>query len=196
VCRSRHHLIKPGSVGISHGIKSVRIYPKGHPVPAGHSSQRGIVVSRASSRSAAHGAAPPATVEVAGPDDPGPEREHRPGAVPVTAEAGDHATVAFIPRESFVDFLRDHCGLLHAVCVCSARPARPVSQIPQHQRPPGPSAAPSGGRATQLVGQFEIDRNRVLNLPLAIQIVGLVAPLRTASVLRAPARRLPNDLEV
>jgi CRP-like cAMP-binding protein len=27
----------------------------------------------------------------------------------VTAEAGDHTTVAFIPRERFVDFLGDHC---------------------------------------------------------------------------------------
>jgi hypothetical protein len=58
----------------------------------------------------------------------------------VTAEAGDHATVAFISRESFLDFLRDHCefcmqvvrllsedlhGLYHKFRSISAHPGRP-----------------------------------------------------------------------
>lgn len=58
----------------------------------------------------------------------------------VTAEAGDHTTAAFIPRESFVDFLRQHCefcmqivrllsedlhGLYHKFRSISAHPGRP-----------------------------------------------------------------------
>lgn len=58
----------------------------------------------------------------------------------VTAEAGDHTTVAFIPRESFVEFLREHgdfCmqvvrllsedlhGLYHKFRSISAHPGRP-----------------------------------------------------------------------
>jgi len=58
----------------------------------------------------------------------------------VTAEAGDHTTVAFIPRESFVEFLRDRCdfcmqvvrllsedlhGLYHKFRSISSHPGRP-----------------------------------------------------------------------
>lgn len=58
----------------------------------------------------------------------------------VTAEAGDHTTVAFIPRTSLMEFLRDHCefcmqvvrllsedlhGLYHKFRSISAHPGRP-----------------------------------------------------------------------
>ncbi len=58
----------------------------------------------------------------------------------ITAEAGDETTAAFIPREQFVEFLREHCdfcmqvvrllseelhGLYHKFRSISAHPGRP-----------------------------------------------------------------------
>ncbi len=126
-----------------HEIKSVRIYPKGARL-----FQQGTAVSGAFviESGEVRVLLPTAQsrlqlLEIAGPGTILGLSESMSGEkYRVTAEAGDHTTVAFIPRDSFVDFLRDHgdfCmqvvrllsedlhGLYHKFRSISAHPGRP-----------------------------------------------------------------------
>jgi CRP-like cAMP-binding protein len=126
-----------------HGIKSIRIYPKGSTlfqqgmtvsgVFVVESGQVRVLLPTAQSRLQ--------LLDVAGPGTILGLSESMSGeCYRVTAEAGDHTTVAFIPRESFVGFLREHCdfcmqvvrllsedlhGLYHKFRSISAHPGRP-----------------------------------------------------------------------
>ncbi|MFY9561269.1 MAG: cyclic nucleotide-binding domain-containing protein [Terriglobales bacterium] len=134
-----------------HGIKSVRVYAKGATlfqhgtVVSGvyvvESGQVRVLLPTAQSRLQ--------LLEVAGPGTILGLSESMSGdRYRVTAEAGEHTTVAFIPRESFVDFLRDHCdfcmqvvrllsedlhGLYHKFRSISAHPGRPRHRPPDEQ---------------------------------------------------------------
>ena len=126
-----------------HGIKAVRVYPKGSRL-----FQQGTVVSGVYLVESGKvrvllptGQSRPQLLQVAGPGAILGLSESMTGDnYRVTAEASDHATVAFIPRESFVDFLRGHCdfcmqvvrllsedlhGLYHKFRSISAHPGRP-----------------------------------------------------------------------
>jgi CRP-like cAMP-binding protein len=126
-----------------HGVKSVRIYPKGATLFEQGTEVAGVYVVesgvvRVLLPTAQNGRQ---LLEVAGPGSVLGLSESMSGeAYRVTAEAGDHTTVAFIPRESFVDFLREHCdfcmqvvrllsedlhGLYHKFRTISAHPGRP-----------------------------------------------------------------------
>ena len=126
-----------------YGIKSVRVYPKGATlfqqgsevsgVYLVESGQVRILLPTAQSRMQ--------LLEVAGPGAILGLSESMSGDhYRITAEADDHTTVAFLPRESFVEFLRDHCdfcmqvvrllsedlhGLYHKFRNISAHPGRP-----------------------------------------------------------------------
>ena len=126
-----------------HGIKSVRIYSKGATLFQQGTAVSGVFVVESGQVRVLLPTAQRRLqlLEVAGPgtilglsESMSGERYH------VTAEAGDHTTVAFIPRESFVEFLRDHCdfcmqvvrllsedlhGLYHKFRSISAHPGRP-----------------------------------------------------------------------
>jgi len=134
-----------------HGIKSVRVYPKGatlfqqgtavNGVYVVESGQVRVLLPTAQDR--------PQLLEVAGPGTILGLSESMSGdCYRVTAEAGDHTTVAFIPRESFVEFLREHCdfcmqvvrllsedlhGLYHKFRSISAHPGRPRHRTPDEQ---------------------------------------------------------------
>lgn len=126
-----------------HGIKSVKVYPKGttlfrqgtavNGVYVVESGQVRVLLSTNENRRQLLEVAGPGTI--LGLSESMSGDRHR-----VTAEAGDHTTVAFIPRESFVEFLRDHCefcmqvvrllsedlhGLYHKFRSLSAHPGRP-----------------------------------------------------------------------
>lgn len=133
------------------GIKSVRIYPKGETlfqqgaavsgVFVVESGQVRVLLPTAQSR--------PQLLETAGPGAILGLSESMSGEpYRVTAEAGDDTTVAFIPRESFVEFLREHCdfcmqvvrllsedlhGLYHKFRSISAHPGRPKRRPPDEQ---------------------------------------------------------------
>lgn len=126
-----------------HGIKSVKVYPKGttlfqqgtavNGVYVVESGQVRVLLPTNENRRQLLEVAGPGTI--LGLSESMSGDRHR-----VTAEAGDHTTVAFIPRESFVEFLRDHCefcmqvvrllsedlhGLYHKFRSLSAHPGRP-----------------------------------------------------------------------
>jgi CRP/FNR family transcriptional regulator, cyclic AMP receptor protein len=126
-----------------HGIKSVRVYPKGAKLFQQGTEVSGVYVVEsglvrvllptAQSRLQLLEVAGPGTI--LGLSESMSGERHR-----VTAEAGDYTSVAFIPRNSFVDFLRDHgdfCmqvvrllsedlhGLYHKFRNISAHPGRP-----------------------------------------------------------------------
>lgn len=126
-----------------HGIKTVRVYSKGSRLFQQGTAASGVYVVESgevrvllpSSQNRAQ------LLEVAGPGTILGLSESMTGDnYRVTAEAGDHTTVGFIPRESFVGFLRDHCdfcmlmvrllsedlhGLYHKFRSISAHPGRP-----------------------------------------------------------------------
>lgn len=126
-----------------HGIKSIRVYPKGtklfhqgSEVNGAYVVESGLVrVLLPSAQSRLQ------LLEVAGPGTILGLSESMSGErYRVTAEAADHTTVAFIPRDSFVDFLRERCdfcmqvvrllsedlhGLYHKFRNISAHPGRP-----------------------------------------------------------------------
>jgi CRP/FNR family transcriptional regulator, cyclic AMP receptor protein len=126
-----------------HGIKKVCVYPKGarlfqqgtavSGVYVVESGEVRVLLPTSQSRPQLLGVAGPGAIL-------GLSETMTGGDYRVTAEAGDHTTVAFIPRESFVDFLRDHCefcmqivrllsedlhGLYHKFRSISAHPGRP-----------------------------------------------------------------------
>jgi CRP-like cAMP-binding protein len=126
-----------------HGIKSVRVYPKGAKLFLQGTEVSGVYVVESGLVRVLLPTAQSRLqlLEIAGPGSVLGLSESMSGdRYRVTAEAGDHTTVAFIPRESFVDFLRDHCdfcmqvvrllsedlhGLYHKFRSISAHPGRP-----------------------------------------------------------------------
>jgi CRP-like cAMP-binding protein len=126
-----------------HGIKAVRVYPKGTQLFEQGANVSGVYVVESGE---VRVLLPTALgrqqlLEVAGPGSILGLIESMSGdAHRVTAEAGKHSTVAFIPRDRFLDFLRDHCdfcmqvvrllsedlhGLYHKFRSISAHPGRP-----------------------------------------------------------------------
>ncbi len=134
-----------------HGIKSVRVYPKGATLFQQGSAVGGVYVVESGQVRVLLPTPQdrPQLLEVAGPGTMLGLSETMSGDnYRVTAEAGDHTTVAFIPRESFVEFLRDHCdfcmqvvrllsedlhGLYHKFRSISAHPGRPRHRMPDEQ---------------------------------------------------------------
>jgi CRP-like cAMP-binding protein len=126
-----------------HGIKSIRIYPKGATLFQQGTAVSGVFVVESGQVRVLLPTAERRLqlLEVAGPGAILGLSESMSGErYRVTAEAGDHTTVAFIPRDSFVDFLREHCdfcmqvvrllsedlhGLYHKFRSISAHPGRP-----------------------------------------------------------------------
>ena len=126
-----------------HGMKSVRIYPKGATLFQQGTPVKGVYVVE-SGKVRVLLPTPQSRLqllEVAGPGTILGLSESMSGErYRATAEAGDHTTVAFIPRESFVEFLQEHCdfcmqvvrllsedlhGLYHKFRSISAHPGRP-----------------------------------------------------------------------
>jgi CRP-like cAMP-binding protein len=126
-----------------HGIKAVRVYPKGTQLFRHGASVAGVYVVESGEVRVLlpTGSGSQQLLQIAGPGsilgliESMSGDDHR-----VTAEAGNHATVAFIPREVFLNFLRDHCefcmqvvrllsedlhGLYHKFRSISAHPGRP-----------------------------------------------------------------------
>lgn len=126
-----------------HGIKAVRIYPKGSVLFQQGTAVSGVYVVESGEIRVLlpTGQNRPQLLEIVGPGTILGLSESMTGdRYRVTAEAGDHTTIAFIPRESFVEFLRDHCdfcmqvvrllsedlhGLYHKFRSISAHPGRP-----------------------------------------------------------------------
>lgn len=126
-----------------HGIKSIRVYPKGSTLFHQGAAVNGVYVVESgqvrvllpTSRGR------PQLLDVAGPGTVLGLSESMSGeAYRVTAEAEDHATVAFVPQQGFLDFLREHTdfcmqvvrllsedlhGLYHKFRSISAHPGRP-----------------------------------------------------------------------
>jgi CRP/FNR family transcriptional regulator, cyclic AMP receptor protein len=134
-----------------HGIKALRVYPKGASLFQQGTAVSGVYVVESGEVRVLlpTGQSRPQLLGVAGPgailglSESMTGTNHR-----VTAEAGDHATVAFIPRKSFVDFLGDHCefcmqvvrllsedlhGLYHKFRSISAHPGRPRHRVLDEQ---------------------------------------------------------------
>lgn len=126
-----------------HGIKSVRIYPKGETLFEQGTDVSGVFVVQSGQVRVLlpTGQGRPQLLDTAGPGAILGLSESMSGErYRVTAEAGDHTTVAFIPREGFLEFLREHCdfcmqvvrllsedlhGLYHKFRSISAHPGRP-----------------------------------------------------------------------
>jgi CRP-like cAMP-binding protein len=134
-----------------HGIKSVRVYPKGVRLFEQGSEVSGVYVVESG---VVRVLLPTAQtrlqlLEVAGPGTILGLSESMSGEqYRVTAEAGDRTTVSFIPRDRFVAFLRDHgdfCmqvvrllsedlhGLYHKFRAISAHPGRPRRRLAEEQ---------------------------------------------------------------
>jgi CRP-like cAMP-binding protein len=126
-----------------HGTKSVRVYPKGSTLFQQGAAVDGVYVVESglvrvllpTSRGR------PQLLDVVGPGSVLGLSESMSGeAYRVTAEAEDHATVAFVPQQGFLEFLREHTefcmqvvrllsedlhGLYHKFRSISAHPGRP-----------------------------------------------------------------------
>ena len=134
-----------------HGIKAVKVYPKGTvlfqqgtPVDGVYVVESGEVrlfLPTLQGRSQLLDVAGPGTI--LGLSESMSGDNHR-----VTAEAGDHTTVAFVSRERFIEFLREHgdfCmqivrllsedlhGLYHKFRSISAHPGRPRHREPDER---------------------------------------------------------------
>jgi CRP-like cAMP-binding protein len=126
-----------------HGIKSVRVYPKGATIFQQGTPVNGVYIVESGKvrvllptvQSRLQLLEVAGTGTILGLSETMSGDKYR-----VTAEASDHTTVGFIPRESFVEFLRDHCdhcmqvvrllsedlhGLYHKFRNMSAHPGRP-----------------------------------------------------------------------
>lgn len=134
-----------------HGIKSVQIYSKGATLFQQGTGVTGVYLVESgqvrvllpTNQSGRQ------LLEVAGPGTILGLSESMSGDnYRVTAEAGDHTTVAFVPRESLLEFLRQHgdfCmqvvrllsedlhGLYHKFRSISAHPGRPRHRTPDEQ---------------------------------------------------------------
>jgi CRP-like cAMP-binding protein len=134
-----------------HGIKSVRVYPKGSTLFQQGAAVSGVYVVESGRvrvlLPSSHGR--PQLLEIAGPGTVLGLSESMSGeAYRVTAEAEDHATVAFVPQQGFLEFLRVHTdfcmqvvrllsedlhGLYHKFRSISAHPGRPRQRPPDEQ---------------------------------------------------------------
>ncbi len=126
-----------------HGIKSIRVYPKGSRLFQRGGSVNGVYVIESGEVRLLLPTAPhrQQLLAIAGPGVILGLSESMTGDNSrITAEAGDHTTVAFVPRDSFLEFLRCHrdfCmqivrllsedlhGLYHKFRSISAHPGRP-----------------------------------------------------------------------
>ena len=126
-----------------HGIEALRVYPKGARLFQEGTAVSGVYVVESGEVRILlpTGQNHQQLLEVAGPGTLLGLSESMTGDnYRVTAEAGDHTTVAFISRESFMAFLREHCdfcmvvvrllsedlhGLYHKFRSISAHPGRP-----------------------------------------------------------------------
>ena len=134
-----------------HGIKSVRIYPRGTVLFHQGDEVNGVYVVESGLVRVLllNGQSRVQLLEVAGPGTILGLSETISGEhYRVTAEASDHTTVAFIPRNSLVDFLRGHCehcmqvvrllsedlhGLYYKFRSISAHPGRPRRRLVDEQ---------------------------------------------------------------
>lgn len=134
-----------------HGIKSVNVYTKGSTLFRRGTSAAGVyVVDSGRVRillPTLQGR--PQLLEIAGPGTVLGLSETMSGDdYRVTAQAEDHVTASFVPRDNFVEFLRDHCdycmqvvrllsedlhSLYHKFRSVSARPGRPRRYRPDEQ---------------------------------------------------------------
>ncbi len=134
-----------------HGIKSVRVYPRGavlfhkdEPVKGPFIVESGrvrVLLPTTEGR--------PQLLEIAGPGAILALSESMAGDnYRTTAEVEQHATVAFIERQRFLEFLREHCefcmqvvrllsedlhALYHKFRSISAHPGRPRHRLPDQQ---------------------------------------------------------------
>jgi CRP-like cAMP-binding protein len=134
-----------------HGIKSIRAYSKGTTIFQQGTAATGVYVVESGQVRVllpTHHSRPQ-LLELAGPGTILGLSESMSGDnYRVTAQAEDHATVAFIPRDSFLEFLRGHCdfcmqvvrllsedlhGLYHKFRSISAHPGRPRHRAPDEQ---------------------------------------------------------------
>jgi len=134
-----------------HGIKSVKVYPKGTILFQHGTAVDGVYVVESGQVRVLLPTVQdtPQLLDVGGPgtilglSESMSGDRHR-----ITAEAGDHTTVAFIPRESFVEFLRQHSdfcmqvvrllsedlhALYHKFRSISAHPGRPRHRVPDER---------------------------------------------------------------
>jgi CRP-like cAMP-binding protein len=134
-----------------HGIKSIRVYSKGSTLFQRGDAVDGVYVVESGQirvlLPATRGR--PQLLEIAGPGTVLGLSESMSGeAYRVTAEAEDHATVAFVPQQGFLEFLRQHTdfcmqivrllsedlhGLYHKFRSISAHPGRPRQRPPDEQ---------------------------------------------------------------
>jgi CRP-like cAMP-binding protein len=126
-----------------HGIKAVRVYRKGAQLFRHGAGVAGVYVVESGEVRILLPTGPghQQLLEIAGPGSVLGLIESMSGDDHlVTAEAGNHTTVAFIPRDAFLSFLRNHCefcmqvvrllsedlhGLYHKFRSISAHPGRP-----------------------------------------------------------------------
>jgi CRP-like cAMP-binding protein len=135
--------LSPDLLQALHGIKSVRLFRRGATLFQQGSEATGVYLVESGEVRVLlpTGQSQRQLLEVVGPgsmlglsESMNGER-HR-----ITAEAGDETTAAFIPREEFIEFLREHCdfcmqvvrllseelhGLYHKFRSISAHPGRP-----------------------------------------------------------------------
>jgi len=134
-----------------HGIKVLRVYPKGSRLFQQGAAVSGVYVVESGEVRVLlpTGQSRPQLLGVAGPGAIlGLSETMTGGDYRVTAEAGDHTTVGFIPRESLMEFLREHCefcmqvvrllsedlhGLYHKFRSISAHPGRPRQRMLDEQ---------------------------------------------------------------
>jgi len=146
----------PGKLGPDlwqalHAIKSTQVYPKGTPLFRHGTTVAGVYIVEAGQVRVLlpTGQNQPQLLDIVGPGTILALSETMSGdSHRVTAEAVDHTTAAFIPREKFVTFLQensDHClqvvrllsedlhGLYHKFRNISAHPGRPRQRMPDER---------------------------------------------------------------
>ena len=135
--------LSPDLLQALHGIKSVRLFPKGATLFQQGSAATGVYLVESGEVRVLlpTGQRQKQLLEVVGPGTMLGLSESMTGEqYRVTAEAGDETAAAFIPRQEFLEFLREHCdfsmqvvrllsedlhALYHKFRSISAHPGRP-----------------------------------------------------------------------
>ena len=135
--------LSPDLLQTLHGIKSVRLFPKGTTLFQEGTVATGVYLVESGEVRVLlpTGQSQKQLLQVVGPGAMLGLSECVTGVeYRITAEAGDQTTAAFIPREEFLEFLREHCdfcmqvvrllsenlhGLYHKFRSISAHPGRP-----------------------------------------------------------------------
>lgn len=135
--------LSPDLLQALHGIKSVRLFPKGDTLFQQGSAATGVYLVESGEVRVLlpTGQSQTQLLEVVGPGAMLGLSESMTGEkYRITAEAGEQTTAAFIPREKFLEFLREHCdfcmqvvqllsedlhGLYQKFRSISAHPGRP-----------------------------------------------------------------------